>query len=55
MIDEDDYADQHKQEVMASAKLLYGMIHARYIITANGLNTMVARVRMIVFLRSSTM
>lgn len=45
MLDKDTANDEEDDELSASTELLYGLIHARYIITAHGLETMALKYR----------
>ncbi len=45
ILDKDTANDEEDEELSASTELLYGLIHARYIITAHGLETMALKYR----------
>jgi hypothetical protein len=43
MADEEELDDDIREVVENSARFLYGLIHARYIVTSRGLSKMVSR------------
>jgi casein kinase II subunit beta len=43
-LDDEDLDDDVREAVETSARFLYGLIHARYIITSRGLTKMVRQV-----------
>ena len=45
-VDVEDNSQKVKQEIQSSASHLYGLIHARYIITTQGLNKMVKKMHL---------
>jgi len=42
-LEEDDIQDEHRTQIEAAARLLYGLIHARWIITSRGLAKMLEK------------
>ena len=42
-LDEDRYDDNQREQIERAARHLYGLIHARFIITTRGLAKMVMR------------
>lgn len=44
-VDADLFTDEQREAVESSAEMLFGLIHARYILTSKGMNAMVLLLR----------
>jgi casein kinase II subunit beta len=45
----DQLTEEQQETVDAAAELLYGLVHARYILTAKGLQAMVSRITLFLY------